>query len=563
MFGRKVNNTRVVRVTTKIVLTFTLFILLSNLASNYVNLLFNRSELLQLMNQLLIKDLKTMYSYCNNQYEIYRFDRKLDESIKSIENKGLNELKNDKAVVLGIKKDGTIHFQASKIARYDKFSDENSIKYMASFIKSEDGEGSEGHLNFMFNNEAYFGMFKYNPKWDIFILRAEERNEFFRDSKIIFYKISAIIVAITLFTAFTGIFILRRILRFIDIITNSIMKMVSTKELSIIDLKGAVNDDVTYLGTAFNSLSSTVGNLVGIFQKFANQDIVLKAYKDLEVKLEGTKRELTILFTDIKSFTFITETLGNDIIKLLNLHYDRAIREIIRYDGVIGSIIGDALLAVYGALDDTSDNKSYQAVMSAHKLQEVTDLLRLRMEKIKNEIEEDRGKLSRDELQIYKAVLLEIGVGIDGGSVFYGTLGSYVRMTNTVIGDNVNAASRMEGLTRIYKVPVICSEYVKNDIEKNVPNHGMYFLELDRVMVKGKTKAQKVYWPILESSMDGKLQKDIATFELALELYYRGKWADARKKLSKCSLKLAEVFKERTTEKCPSNWNGVWQMTTK
>lgn len=563
MFGRKVNNTRVVRVTTKIVLTFTLFILLSNLASNYVNLLFNRSELLQLMNQLLIKDLKSMYSYCNNQYEIYRFDRKLDESVKSIENKGLNEIKNSKAVILGIKQDGTLHFQASKIKRYEKFADEKALKYMSSFMKKEDGEGGEGHLNFMFNNEEYFGMFKYNSKWDIFIIRAEEKNEFFRDSKIIFFKISAIIVAITLFTAFTGIYILRRILRFIDIITGSIMKMVSSKELSLIDLKGAVNDDVTYLGTAFNSLSSTVGNLVGIFQKFANQDIVLKAYKDLEVKLEGTKRELTILFTDIKSFTFITETLGNDIIKLLNLHYDRAIREIVRYDGVIGSIIGDALLAVYGALEDSSDNKSYQAVMSAHKLQEVTDLLRLRMEKIKNEIEEDRGKLNKDELQIYRAVLLEIGVGIDGGNVFYGTLGSYVRMTNTVIGDNVNAASRMEGLTRIYKVPVICSEYVKNDIEQNVPKHGIYFLEIDRVMVKGKTKAQKVYWPIMESSMDAKLQKDVAAFELALELYYHGKWADARKKLSKCSLRLADVFKERTAVKCPSNWNGVWQMTTK
>ena len=70
MFGRKAKTTSVVNVTSKIVLTFTLFILLSNLASNYVNLRFNRSELLKLMNQLLIKDLKTMYSYCNNQYEI-------------------------------------------------------------------------------------------------------------------------------------------------------------------------------------------------------------------------------------------------------------------------------------------------------------------------------------------------------------------------------------------------------------------------------------------------------------------------------------------------------------
>lgn len=563
MFGRKVNNTRVFRVTTKIVLAFTLFILLSNLASNYVNLLFNRSELLRLMNQLLIKDLKVMYTYCNNQYEIYRFDRNLEESIKSIESKGLNEIKNEKAVVLGIKRDGGIHFQASKIKKFERFNDVVALNTMISHVKGEQSEGSEGHLNFYFNNEEYFGLFKYNPKWDIFILRGEEKNEFFSESKLIFIQVSMIIVVITVVSAVVGIFILRRILKYIDVITKSIMDMIQKKELSLINLDGATNDDVTYMGVAFNSLSSTVGNLVNIFQKFANQDIVRKAYDEREVKLEGTKRELTILFSDIKSFTFITETLGNDIIKLLNMHYDRAIREIIKYDGVIGSIIGDALLAVYGALDDAKENKSYQAVLSAYKLHEVTELLRLRMDKIKNEIEEEKGKLTKEELHVYKAVLLEIGVGIDGGSVFYGTLGSYVRMTNTVIGDNVNAASRLEGLTRVYKAPVICSEFVKSDIENNVENHGIYFLEIDRVMVKGKTKAQKIYWPVLESEIDERFRKELSAFELGLELYYAGKWADARKKFAKCGLKVAEVFKERTSERCPSNWDGVWQMTSK
>ena len=560
MFGRKAKTTSVVNVTSKIVLTFTLFILLSNLASNYVNLRFNRSELLKLMNQLLIKDLKTMYSYCNNQYEIYRFDRNLEESIKSIESKGLNEIKNEKSVVLGIKTDGTMHFQASRIAKHERFDDQQALDYM---LSSNTGAETEGHLRFRFNNEDYFGIFKYNPRWEVFIVRAEEEHEFYRESTLIFVQVSVIIIFITVFSAVIGVIILRRILRFIRVITSSIMQMISTSELKLIDLKGATNDDITYMGMAFNSLSNTVGNLIGIFQKFANSDIVAKAYRDREVKLEGTKKDLTILFSDIKSFTYITETLGNDIIKLLNMHYDRAIREIIRYDGVIGSIIGDALLAVYGALDGENGNKSHQAVLSAYKLHEVTQLLRLRMEKIKDEIEDDKGKLTKEELRVYKAVLLEIGVGIDGGSVFYGTLGSYVRMTNTVIGDNVNAASRMEGLTRVYKVPVICSEYVKDDIETSVEDHGIYFLEIDRVMVKGKTRAQKVYWPILESEMTDSLKKDITNFELALELYYKGNWAEARKKFSRSSLKLNEVFKERTKEKCPSNWNGVWQMTSK
>lgn len=563
MLARKVNNTRVFRVTTKIVLAFTLFILISNFASNYINLILNRSELLRLMNQLLIKDLKSMYSFCNNQYEIYAFDKKLEDSVKSIEDKGLNDIKNEKAVVLGIKRDGAIFFQSSKFSKYDTFNDISALKAMAQHLESDSDAGKEGHINFYFNGEEYFGIFKYNPKWDIFILRAEEKNEFFRESRLIFAQVSALIIAITLLTAIIGIVILRRILKYINVITDSIMNMIARKELTLINLEGATNDDVTYMGVAFNSLANTVGNLVNIFQKFANQDVVRKAYNELEVKLEGTKRELTVLFSDIKSFTYITETLGNDIIKLLNMHYDRAIREIVKLDGVIGSIIGDALLAVFGALDDSNENKSYQAVKAAYKLHEVAELLRLRMERIKAEVEEEKGKLTKEELQVYKAVLLEIGVGIDGGNVFYGTIGSYVRMTNTVIGDNVNSASRLEGLTRIYKAPVICSEYVKQDIEENVPDHGIYFLEIDRVMVKGKTRAQKIYWPIMATEMDEKLKKDIESFEYGLELYYAGKWVDARKKFARCSLKLADIFKERTSQKCPSNWDGVWQMTTK
>ncbi|MCL1833820.1 MAG: adenylate/guanylate cyclase domain-containing protein [Leptospirales bacterium] len=565
MFGKKLHGTRIIRVTTKIVVTFTLFIFLSNLASNYVNLLLNRSELLNLMNELLIKDLKSIYTYCNNQYEIYMYDKKFDASMLSIENKGLNEIKNGKAIVLGIKRDGSIIFQSSKVNHYDYLNDSEALNFMNSnIIKDDEGINSgEGHLKFIFNNEKYFGMFKYNQKWDIFIVRGEEENEFFSQSRNIFIKISVIIIFITLFSALIGVIVLRRLLKFINVITDSIMDMIEAKGLSLINLKGASSDDITYMGVAFNTLSNTVGNLVKIFEKFVNQDVVSKAYKDREVKLEGTKKELTVLFSDIKSFTYMTETLGDDIIKLLNLHYDKAIREIIRYDGTIGSIIGDALLAVYGVDEELTTNKSYQAILSGYKLHEVVDLLRIRMAQIKIEIEKDKGKLSDYELRIYKAVLLEIGVGIDGGTVFYGTIGSYVRMTNTVIGDNVNSASRLEGLTRIYKVPIVCSEYVKDDIEENVSDHGIYFLELDHVMVKGKTEIQKVYWPIMEAALTEKFRDSITIFESALVLYYKGDWIKSNKLFSKCGLVIADVFKERTKTKCPSKWNGVWQMTEK
>jgi len=573
MFVKKVNNTRVWPVTIKIIVTFSLFILISNFSTNYINFIFNRSQLFKQMNLLLTKDLKTIYTYCNDQFEIYQFDRNLEGSVQSMEKKGLHELgltagngrreqRHDRAVFIGFDAEGKVLFQASggQVPRRKAFGDADCLREL---LKNLEAGKDEGPLYFELNGMDYFGMYKYNPKWKAFIVRAEERQEFYRETRNNMIIISSVIIVITIIIGGIGIFILRYILRYIEIITGAIMKMVKTQQLDLIDLSGATNDDITYLGAAFNSLSGTVDNLITIFRKFANQDVVLKAYRDRMVKLEGTRRELTILFSDIKSFTMITETLGTDIIKLLNLHYDRAIREIVNLDGVIGSIIGDALLAVFGVLEDSRANKSYQAVQAAYKLHEVTQLLGLRMTAIRDEIILKKGKLSGDEEKIYRAVLLEIGVGIDGGEVFYGTLGSYVRMTNTVIGDNVNAASRMEGLTRVYQVPVICSEYVKNDIETAMESPGLHFVELDTVMVKGKTTGQKIYWPVPDSEYDRALSEELSSFELGLELYYRGDWTGANAKFRNCRLPVAEMFIERTQERPPKGWNGIWEMKTK
>ena len=338
---------RIIPVTLKIVVTFTIFLLVSNLSSNYINLVYNRAEQVNLMNQLIVKDLKDVYAFCNNQYVIYNYDRSLEKSVAAIEKKALFELKNSKALVLGIKKDGSILFQSSRTIK--KLSTFGDIKSLTLLNENLEKGVKEGFLNYSYNDENYFGVYKYNPKWETYIVRSEEENEFYQRSRDIFRNVSIVIIITTLLIAIMGIFVLRHILRYIRIISSSIMGMIGNQKLELIDMSKAPNDDITYLGVAFNALSSSIDNLVSIFQKFANQDVVQKAYEEREVKLEGTAKDLTILFTDIKSFTFITETLGNDIIKLLNLHYDRAIREIIDYDGVIGSIIGDAHLAVYEA----------------------------------------------------------------------------------------------------------------------------------------------------------------------------------------------------------------------
>ncbi|HNU90975.1 MAG TPA: adenylate/guanylate cyclase domain-containing protein [Spirochaetota bacterium] len=564
LFGKTIGGTRIVPVAFKIIVVFALFILVSNLTSNYVNLVFNRTKMVNMMRQLLAKDLKDIYVYCNNQFEIYNYNKDMKGSLSSIENKALNEFSKRKSVLLGVKPDGTILFQASHFARSEKFEDKGTLAELDRALAKNTGEGI---IQFNFNGEAYFGIYKHNPKWEVFIIRAEEQNEFYEESRAVFRDVSVIILVITIICGVAGVYVLRYVLRFIGIITSEIMTMLDEQQLRIINLKGAPNDDITFLGVAFNSLASTISNLLNIFRKFANRDVVIKAYREREVRLEGRQSELVILFSDIKSFTFITETLGADIIKLLNLHYDQAIRRVVERDGIIGSIIGDALLAVFGALDQYEGehkNKSYQSVITAYLLQDLAKKLRADMTAKKKDIEKNKGSLNEDQERVYQAVLLEIGVGIDGGLVFYGNIGSHIRMTNTVIGDNVNAASRLEGLTREYKLPVICSEYIKEDIEESEHAGEIKFFEIDVVKVKGKTEGKKIYWPVLKKDYTKALEKSMKAFSAGLELYYKGDWRKANQLFKRCDLPVGGIFAARTSDLTPPrNWNGIWEMKTK
>ena len=459
----KINETRVIPVRYKITIIFTLFIIISNFATNYINLMFSMEEQMKLAKQLLAKDLKEFYGFSSTQYEIAQLTKSTEMAEKNIIDKVFNDIKDKKkSIFLGISPEGDVKMKVSPSA-FDltKIPESEFVK-----LKKEAAErADQGFFTLNYKGDEYFGVFKYSSKWNQYFYLAEEYGEFSKEARYNFYLICGLIIIIGLICTIAGIYAVRFLLRYVKIITDSIMEMLKYQRLDIIPMGKAPNDDITYMGMAFNSLSSTIDTLLRIFKKFANQDVAVQAYRDKEIRLEGSKKNLTILFSDIKSFTFITETLGTDIIKLINMHYDRAIREIVRYNGTIGSIIGDAILAMFGTMEESVDeNKSYAAVMTAYELQAVAESLRQQMSKKKKDLLRKKGKLSTDEEKVYKAVLLEIGVGIDGGEVFYGNIGSYVRMTNTVIGDNVNSASRLEGLTRIYKVPVICSEYVKTYI---------------------------------------------------------------------------------------------------
>ena len=556
---QKVGKTSVIPISFKILGVFLCLLLFSNFLTNYINMLLNRKYQFSVTNQLLVKELKEIYTNASNQYEIFKFSSDREESISSILASAKKGFTHGHSMLLGVSDEGSIVFGTSEDGfEYTLFPDETALE---TIVKDKENGVTEGSLYFTTRYGRNLAVYKYHDDWQCFLIRSELLADMNADSNHVFMIICIITVVLILVFLVLGFYMFREILRYLKQMIQSLYEMQQKQELALLDLSGAPNDDITYLGASFNSLASSINNLMSIFRRFTTRDVVEHAYKDHHVGLEGAQRELTILFSDIKGFTYMTETLGNDIINLLNIHYSRTINKVHDQNGIIGSIIGDAVLAIYGALQGDDHNKSLEALRSAWAITKETALLRDAMIARRVEIEKERS-LTEAEERVYKAVLIDVGVGIDGGTVFYGNIGSMERMTTTVIGDNVNAASRLEGLTRIYRLPVIVSEFVKNDISQFTSQYRFY--EIDTVQVKGKTEGKKIFFPYDTQEPDEKLEKQFESFEAGLQEYYAGNWADARKLMRKSELETAEIFLERMSSRnLPENWSGIWTMTTK
>ena len=556
----KVGKTRIVPLGLKILIIFITIILLSNFATNFLSLQLSKKEIINLNNTIMVEQLKELYTNATNQFQIYNYSDDKAGSQEALEKVAKSGFSNKNSAAIGVMPSGEIIFAASNnmFADWNYFYDEEVLKKLNN---DYDNDIKEGSVSFTQHGKEYFGVYKYQTDWGYYLIRVENRADLDANTRSVYLYALLIIIILTIAFVVIGWLILNHEFRPVRLITKDLYEMQQHKQLELIDLSHAKNDDITYLAASFNSLSSSVNNLLGTFQKFGPKDVVAKAYSDQGIGLEGSQRELAMLFSDIKSFTYRTETLGNDIIDVLNVHYNRVIHNVHENYGVVGSIIGDAILAVYGTLQ-SNRSKSYNAILAAWDITHATAALRETMKLRRVEIEKKR-KLTESEEKIFIAVSLDVGVGIDGGNVFYGNIGSNEHMANTVIGDNVNSASRLEGLTRIYHLPVIVSEYIKDEVLAETARFKFY--EIDTVQVKGKTQGKKIYFPFDTNEMDNSLLAKYDLYEEGLQAYYTGDWKNARKNFKNADLpELTEVFMERMGNKsAPEGWNGIWAMTTK
>jgi len=549
--------TKIIPISYKILLIFTVILLFSNFATNYITISLSRRETMNLLSEILLSELKELYSDAGNQYQIFLFYGDEAGAMEAMAQSTKTNVHYKNSIEIGVKPDGKIAFGSPNV-NYDVFPDAEALARLNSGLAQGNPDGK---IYFRSPAGEYFAVYKYNEDWGFFLMRADLMSDMRSASTRVFINVAFIIVGLTIVLGIAGCIAFLHTMRWTKIIAGALQDMQKTQTLSIINLDGASNDDVTYLGVSFNSLASMINNLLTIFRKFTSQDIVRKAYETKHISLAGEQKELAILFSDIKRFTGMTEVLGNDIINLLNVHYNNAIHQIHIRSGVIGSIIGDALLAVFGLIKDGQRGKSVEAIDAAWALCDAAGKLRVDIIKRREEIEAVR-ELSEAEIQVFNACLLDIGAGIDGGTVFYGTIGSRERMTNTVIGDKVNSASRIEGLTRVYNVEVIVSQYIMLEARERTSIYR--FFEVDTIKVKGKMEGVKIYYPLISGRADEETINALEIFEEGLQCYYSGNWRMAEAYFFNCKHNIKNVFLERMNNaQPPEGWNGIWQMATK
>ncbi|HUX90404.1 MAG TPA: adenylate/guanylate cyclase domain-containing protein [Gallionellaceae bacterium] len=210
-----------------------------------------------------------------------------------------------------------------------------------------------------------------------------------------------------------------------------------------------------------------------LFTQYVSKDVldeVLNNYQEYLKSSAGQKVEITVLFSDIRGFTTMSETSDpEEIVEMLNVHFTVMADIILKHNGTIDKYIGDAIMAFWGAPVKSPDHAE-QAVLAGEEMLEGL--------KEVNRILKERGFKHE----------INIGIGINTGMATIGNIGSEKKKNYTVVGDAVNLSSRLESITKEHKTPLLFSEYTYNKIKDKIPCK-----LIGNVTVKGRGQSVDIY----------------------------------------------------------------------
>ncbi|WP_126386413.1 adenylate/guanylate cyclase domain-containing protein [Pseudanabaena sp. ABRG5-3] len=293
--------------------------------------------------------------------------------------------------------------------------------------------------------------------------------------------------------------------------------------------------------------------------RYMTQELAEQLLAGGDAKMGGDRKEVSVLFSDIRSYTTLTESLAaEDVVMMLNEYFETMVEAVFNYKGTLDKYIGDAIMAVFGSPLPIPDH-AWMAVQTAidmrHRLQEFNIK---RIEKLKPQTQKEIDMAT-----------IKIGIGINSDTVISGNIGSTRRMEFTAIGDGVNLGSRLEGASKQYGTDAIISETTYK-----LCGDRIWVRELDRIQVKGKNQPVSVYELIgLKSDPLSEIQTRI------IEHYHAGREHYLARKFSKAVAEFAEVLELDKSNKAANihitrcqhfllnapedDWDGVWRLTEK
>jgi adenylate cyclase len=310
---------------------------------------------------------------------------------------------------------------------------------------------------------------------------------------------------------------------------------------------------LTYIGiTAYHYMAEEKEKrrIRTTFQHYLAPSVVEQILEDPEkLQLGGEEKELTILFCDIRNFTTLSERLSpSQIEQLLNEYFTAMTTVVFKHDGTLDKYMGDNIMAFFGAPLDQPDHH----LRACHTAIGMIEELKMLQEKWKS-----RGLPPLDS-----------GIGINSGPMVVGNMGSASLFDYTVIGDNVNLGSRLEGLNKQYGTNIIVSEYTYRHVKDEFK-----LREVDLVRVKGKEKAVKIYELLRKEGIPFKWEEPFLThYEKGLKRYRNGEWMKAIEEFSialrafpndsitRLYITRCKEFQETPP---PDDWGGIYRFKEK
>lgn len=351
-----------------------------------------------------------------------------------------------------------------------------------------------------------------------------------------------------LFTVVGSIRIARRITRPVRMLADAAKQVAAGNYGEPILLQQ--DDEIGELAAAFSSMSKGLterDQVRDILGKVASHEVAEQLLSQ-NIELGGEERDVTVLFADIRDFTALCErhppaqTLGllNRYLTLINAVVDE-------HDGVIDKYTGDGVMALFGAPIGRCDDPQ-RAVLAALAIDK-------RMRQLCRELEAEHLPHP------------DVGIGVNTSRVIAGNIGSPSRLNYTVLGDGVNLASRLESLTKHYQVPIIVGEQTAA-VARN-----FIYLELDKVRVKGKSTAVRIFQPLGPADQLEPAQRDLADrHHRALALFRARQWASAGDIFRILAAvpshsRIAEIYlgymREFTINEPKADWDGAFKLGNK